>query len=67
MNYNEKLQLEQALMNSILRNEDEYLHQQGLTKSIVFMLPSPQTSGTETQKQTYARLKAKELIDNTKL
>jgi hypothetical protein len=29
-------------------------------------IPSPQTAGTETQKQAYARMKAQEIVDDMK-
>lgn len=40
---------------------------QGKDKFLFIPLPSPQTCGTETQKATYAEMKAQELFDKYEL
>ena len=50
--------LETEIVIAILNKETKY-------KGI--QLPTPQTSGTGYQQETYARLKAREIIENNKL
>jgi hypothetical protein len=64
MNYEEKYKLERELTISIMRSEYAYIHFSG-EKAMAYKLPSPQRAGTGYQQETYARLKAKELIKDT--
>jgi hypothetical protein len=61
MNYEEKYKLERKLTISIMRGEDTYVHL-GEDKIITYKLPTPQRVGTSYQRETYAKLKARELI-----
>lgn len=64
MDFNEKLQLEGLLMNAILRGEKSYSYFKPVGGA-VFVLPDRQSSGTLAQQETYARLAAKKLIEET--
>ena len=56
--------------NAILSGMAEYPIIMGVTSENPFLrlikLPSPQKCGTETQKRTYARLKAQEIVEDLK-
>mgnify|MGYP006190628861 CR=1 FL=1 len=62
MNYEEKYKLEGDITKAILRGEDIFTFI-GKDDIGVYQLPEAQRTGTFYQRETYARLKAKEMIN----
>ena len=61
-------QAEQAVTTSIMNGEQFLIvkidHKDGPFTRFGIPLPSPQTAGTETQKLSYAQMKARVLVEN---
>ena len=55
--------LTEKITRAILMGQEAYVINNGKMNSHVLDLPTPQTSGTWTQRESYARMKAQVLVD----
>ena len=62
MTYEEKYKLEGDITKAILKGEDIFTFI-GKDDIGVYQLPTPQRAGTFYQRETYARLKAREIVN----
>lgn len=59
--------LETEITIAILNNKKYWATWIDLYNNVKIELPTPQRSGTNYQQETYARIKAREIIENNKL
>lgn len=62
MNFEEKREAISAITIAILKGENTFTFA-GEDVTRVYQLPTPQRAGTFCQQETYARLKAKEIVN----
>jgi len=71
MDWNEKYALTEAITKAIMRGEDEYKYSSECFKILgvsgekitIISLPLGQRTGTNHQQETYARMKAQEVVE----